>query len=304
MENDYNSATKSLDWVKIDGTNQNQYIVDLRCNLNEMLPPLEAAKQTIKDIVKKYPPPYTLMLSGGIDSQAMLYAWHQSGYPYQTRSVKYTGGFNDHDLANLSQFADAIGVNITYTEFDVLTFLETEYDQWATEYDCSSPQICSHMKMCSDIEGTIIFSGNFCEKRRGFISYTTMGIKRYGEKAGKSIVPFFFMESSALTFSFLPFLPESFEREKSYERKWKAYVDSGFPVIMQPEKYTGFEEIKKYYDTNHKHRVTLKNRLRYASKASKRVFDLLLRYPYEEKLSNPKYTFVTNWTKNNNNKEF
>ena len=67
-------------------------------------------------------------------------------------------------------------------------------------------------------------------------------------------------------------------------------ISRNLNIIRQPEKFNGFENIKKYYD-KYFNRVKPIDRLKFASKPSKRVFDLLFRYPYEGagkcKSSNP-----------------
>ena len=47
-------------------------------NLNR-LPLYTAAKLAIESIIDSYPSPYNLMVSGGVDSQAMLYLWNKFG---------------------------------------------------------------------------------------------------------------------------------------------------------------------------------------------------------------------------------
>jgi hypothetical protein len=81
---------------------------------------------------------------------------------------------------------------------------------------------------------------------------------------------------------------------ESYERKVKYYQNLGFPVIPQECKLTGFEKVKDYYDEYFWDLVTPKMKLKYSSRLSRRTYDLLLRYPYEEKFGETDYIFLLN----------
>jgi len=278
-----------MDWIKFTRTEKEvAVLIDTPVATK---PPVEAALSAIEHIVANYPAPYTLMLSGGADSQAMLWCWLKSGYEFQTRSVRFNGGLNDHDLQTMQEFSNNVGVSFTPWEFDLLEFLDGDYAKYATKYECSSPQICTHMKMCEDLDGTVIFSGNFAGHTRLLIDDAIMGLKRYTDISKKPIVPFFFLHTPELAFSLCRSTTSS---TVTFSGKLEAYKLAGIPIVPQPIKYTGFEHVKDLYDQSHKHKVTPKMRLRYAGKPSRRVFDLLLRYPYEEAFGNPKYTFTIN----------
>ena len=277
-------------WIKLN-YQPGKVIVDARATMRNMVP-LAASYFTIQHIIKNYPPPYTLMLSGGIDSQAMLYSWLISGEKFQTRVVRYNDGLNDFDLVEIAEFAKQHKVELTYFDFDLLNFLDCEYDKWANKYKCTSPQICTHMKICEDLPGTAIFSGNFAAPGKLFVDDAIMGIYRYS--LDKPVVPFFFLETPELAYSLLPTIKHLNYGDEGFNDKTYAYHLAGFPVIGQPAKQTGFEKVKDLYDSTHKHLVTIRMRLEFANKPSRRVFDLLLRYPYEKKFGKPTYKFLMN----------
>lgn len=248
----------------------------------------------VRDIVAKYPGPYTLMLSGGVDSQAMLWAWHLSGIPFEAVSFRFENDFNIHDVETIERFIECtqIPIKIQVKYLDVIDFLENSLPEYSDKYECSSPQICTHMRMCEEItEGTIVFSGNFAmtPSRNGpMLSYAILGIQRYAQRTGKSIIPFFFLHTKELAYSFIKF--DDVGLTDSYEMKVNMYRAAGFPVMKQKEKYTGFEKIKDYYDSQ-KDRVSIKTRLKFAGKPSTRNFDLLFRYPYELKINDPRIDY-------------
>jgi hypothetical protein len=282
-----------MKWVKIS-EEADSLVMDFTVENFKKLHGLEAALYTIKEIEKNYPPPYTLMVSGGIDSQAMLYAWHISGVKFNTISARYNLNLNDHDLETLEQFSKQYSIDISYMDLDIFKFYQEEYDHYATTFNCSSPQVCVHMKIADLIkEGTVISSGNLLVPYKAAITYAMSGITRYAESCKRPMIPYFFLETPELAYSI-------FERSKifmkqGYQGKVDDYLESGFPVIAQTEKLTGFEKVKDYYDQFCTTLVTARHRLQLISdNPSRRVFDLLLRHPYERKLKHLNMEFKTN----------
>jgi hypothetical protein len=259
--------------------------------------PLDAGIRAVNYIVENYPSPYTLMLSGGIDSQAMLWAWHKSEKEFRVLSARYNQNMNSHDLKTLEEFSLLYQIPITFLDFDVLDFLEKDYDRWANTYNCSSPQICTYMKIASLVtSGTRVFSGNYIDGNIA-LSYTILGLKRYAEITSTPIVPFFFLSTPELAYSFTDIICNQASHNNYYEdyrNRVKCYNEGGYPVIAQDIKYTGFEKVKDYYDQHCKHLVSIKHKLMVSSNPSRRVFDLLLRHPYERKLKHPKLKFILN----------
>lgn len=281
-----------MKWAKIS-TESPYLIVDFTVEDLKKLNSLEAALYTIREIEKNYTPPYTLMVSGGVDSQAMLYAWHRSGVKFNTISARYNFNLNDHDLETLEQFAKLHSIDISYVDLDIFKFYQEEYDYYANTFNCSSPQICVYMKIASLIQtGTVISSGNFLNTHGAVLDSQILGLERYAQSRKNTVIPYFFLETPELAYSF-------YEGTKTvnggYQGKVNNYQVSGFPVIAQTEKFTGFEKIKDYYDENYAHLVTVQHRLQIAStNLSRRVFDLLLRHPYERKFKHPKIKFKVN----------
>jgi hypothetical protein len=242
-------------------------------------PALEIAINCVEKISKTYPPPYTLMCSGGTDSQAMIYAWLKSSVPFNVMSIKYISNdtwWNQHDLCTLEEFASINRLTVEFKNFDVIHFLENELDYIANTYECPSPQISTHIKI-TDLapSGTIMFSGNFIRAGTPIeLSPALMGIHKfslYKDRKDISIIPFFFLEFPELAYAF---------DDTRYKDKDQLYLKNGFPIIQPIQKFTGFEELKNFYD-KYPTRVIAKDRLKFSNKPSNRVFDLLFRYPYE-----------------------
>lgn len=287
------------------------YYFKFRDNDNKKLTPLEAAFHTIEYITKNYPAPYTLYVSGGVDSQAMLYAWHKSGVPYETFSGVYNQTLNEHDLCTLREFSAQHDLTINYHDLDVISFLEKEHDYYANEYYCGSPQVTTFMKMADLTEtGTVIFAGQYImyqknHGRLGIPDRNNWSLYHYGIKSNKNIVPFFFLETREIAYSFDVMLPElqKFHTPGSYGEKVKAFQYYGFPVIGQLDKLTGYTEIKSklngfeilkiMYDTNPPRQPTAQDKIsRIEHQRSNRNFDLLYRNKYEAKFLKYKYILL------------
>ena len=277
-----------LDWVRITNIN-NDYTLDYTNRNPVSIAPLDAAILTVEYIAKNYPKPYTLFVSGGIDSQAMLYAWHLSKVPFNTFSGIYNFNLNSHDLENLKLFADRYSIDINFVNFDLLKYLETEYSDYALNYRCGSPHICTYMKMSEMVQsGTCIFSGNFIIDPAMFIDRNNWGLYKFAKKTNKPLVGYFFSETEELAYSFLKTI-DVHKITSMTNARIQAYQSNGFPVIPQKEKYTGFEKVKEYYDLNFPAPNYKKIEIRHPKQRSTRTFDLLYRNKYEIKFQDDKY---------------
>jgi len=243
-------------------------------------PYLDAIIQYVHEIVATLPAPYTLFVSGGVDSQAMLYIWKKSGVPFTAINVSYNG-FNNHDYSEMEQFTKTHGINVKQVDFDVLSFLENDLEKYAMTYKCSSPQICTHMAFTEKFgKGTNILSGNIPHPNLPAMNNTIFGLQRYATLANVDMVPFFLMadkRSAEIALRIANEQPES--KLSPYEFKCYLYRLLGIPVISQKTKLTGFEQLKEHYD-QYPERVTYKMKLRHSSLESARVFDQLFRNKY------------------------
>lgn len=274
--------------------NNNYKITVSKPDNNSILYGLDAAYFTIDYIIANYPPPYTLCLSGGIDSQAMLYAWHSSGKAYNTMSIVYNKDMNLHDLQTLIEFSKLHGIEINYVEFDLLGFYQTDYLDYVHKYRCGSPHFCAFMKFSEIVqEGTVLFSGSPLLKNNSRLFGTNeLGLYRYAQVSQRNIVPGFFLETKEIAYSFIT--PDTFnDNTKGHiaRPKIESYRYNGYPVISQKDKITGFEKVKDYYDIHYTYLVTTKDKLYRGYNGSTRTYDLLLRNKYE-RLYFDKYNMV------------
>lgn len=273
-------------------------VIDLSSYMEPEQPisPIDAAVNAVHKIAETYPAPYTLMSSGGVDSQCMIWAWHLSGVPFNVTSVRYVSEgvwFNEHDLVQLAEFSDMHKILVKYLDFDIINFLENDLPAVATTYDCDSPQLSTHIKMTELVsEGTILFGGNYIHPNGTMCSNTLLGLQRYADSINdpnRAVIPFFLLHDPVLAYSFLPLHIAEKNSFHCIEETSVIYQRAGFPVIPQSQKFNGFEQVKIHYDDDkYNVRISPKTRLQYCKHPSKRKFDLLFRYPYH------KHTFDMN----------
>lgn len=277
-----------IDWACV--SEDNEFLnIDLSRSVKDKIktPPLEAALNTVVHIRNNYPPPYTLLLSGGVDSQAMLYAWYLSNVPFNTYSARYNHNLNLYDLTNLIEFSNKFNINVNFYDFDLLNFLEIEHEIYTKKYLCGSPHITTHMKLASLVEkGTAIFSGNFIENNRSPVNANQAALYRYALKENKPLVPWFFLETEEIAYSFddWTLLPKESSFLSVYDKKVYKYQYNKFPVIPQKTKYTGFELVKDYMDENPPRQPSVEDKFsKFNIQTSRRLFDVLYRNKYELK---------------------
>lgn len=258
--------------------------------------PIDIAVDTVKKITERYPPPYTLFASGGVDSQACIYSWIKAGVDFKVIFVKYENDFNEHDFVELESFKKIYDFDLEILDFNVIKFLTSDLEKYVLKYKCISPMVCTHFAMSEMIsEGTVVFSGNYALPNSPKISLVDMAWFNYKNISGRNIVPSFFMEDPELVFSFHKIHVDVENKVNNdpeydisirihnrslwlYKIKYMTYQEAGFPVIPQDIKLTGFEKIKDYCDVNFP--TTVNERLKYGSMPSKRAFEIKFRYPW------------------------
>lgn len=242
-------------------------------------PAIQNALATVRHISKNYPPPYEIFASGGVDSQAVIYAWIASGKAFNVNCCVFNDQLNHHDYTTLIRLSEILNFDIVFHELDVLKFLSDEYPDYAETYKCGSPHVCAHMKMSEFVNnGTVIFSG---DPGFGGQPYTPdanrMGLYRYAQQTGRDFVPFFFLETPEIAWGMGGI-------NHANESKANKYQNRNFIVIEPESKFTGFEKVKDLYDSKYSHLVTDYDRnTRLSWQSSNRTFDLLLRNKYEFK---------------------
>jgi hypothetical protein len=274
----------------------NPLIIDLQCEIDlSKITPIVAAIDAVNKIVKNYPPPYTLLVSGGVDSQVMALAWKHSGHPFKMVHYVYGEHSIAEDRTTLKIFCDKHNLICEYRNFDILSFIQSnELIQTAIKYDCSSPQILTYIKFIEQHSETVLLSGNNITALTCGLNYTILALDRFS-KIKTNVIPFFLLSTPDLAYAFynndniasgILINQSNNGNFNGYESKCLAYELSGFDIVRQDKKYTGFEQIKIYFDN---HYIADSLKMKYGSFASKRPFDFNFRYrlydtigPYSE----------------------
>lgn len=272
--------------------------IDLSESKRTHLSPLEATKIFIKKISKDYPAPYTIMASGGIDSQATIQSWLNSGVEFNIVSFKFENDLNSHDLETLDKLSAKLGISVEYQNFNIIEFLENNLTDYAKKYNCASPQICSHMSWVDQIkEGTVVMSGS-CPFLWGIeFTYDLFPMFNYINQTKKNLIPFFFLHDIDVCNSFLSIQDATLhstinvKQKVAYQKKIQIYRDSGFDILPQKEKYSGFELVKNIYDTK-LHLTSPREKLKWQSMSSKRIFDIIFRYRLHDLINRPNKTIT------------
>lgn len=236
--------------------------------------PLKIAQEVCRQMYDSLPKPLTLMVSGGVDSQAMTYAFVTAGVPVRLVMARYQPrGINDHDI--VATFYREHGLSLDFIEFDVLKFHEEEILDWGIRYQNNSPHIITHMKIASMLDsGTVISAGCVVNREPiGTMSYSVFGMERYARISGQNVIGYFFNYDPHLLWAMNDLKPI---QSGIYETKCDLYRQAGFPVVPQPNKLHGFEKVKDLYDER---RVDPQRRLQFVGQPSQRPYDLLFRYP-------------------------
>jgi hypothetical protein len=272
----------------------NPLIIDARYNLDKFsINAVDAAIDAVNKIVENYPPPYTLLVSGGIDSQCMVLAWKFSKHPFKIVHYSYGDQSISEDINTLKIFCKKHALQYECRNFDALSFIQSnDLIQYAIKYDCSSPQILSYIKFTEQHNETVLLSGNFINGKHCGLNYTILALDRFS-KIKTNVIPFFLLSTPKLAYAFYnnDNIANTYQINQNnnfdnYKSKCLAYKLSGFDIVEQDKKYTGFEQVKNYFDS---HEVLDSLRLKYSNFDSKRPFDFKFRYslydiigPYSE----------------------
>lgn len=247
-----------------------------------------ASTYTVKDIIEKYPPPYILCCTGGIDSQAMIYAWgfatDWDSKLFSVVSFLYDEHCNQYDMVGLQELCDEHGISRTCKDFPLMDFmLSGECTDYQIKYHTQSPQMAAHIKMIETFEkGTVLMSGELLNPgHESSITVNHFSVVKYAldfnnTHTHKKIIPFFFEHTDVIgtahwhTFTkekskqYHKLLvnkydintndPTDEDRERraqiaKYELKNYKYTECGYPVKPQQQGGgSGFETFKHLYE--------------------------------------------------------
>lgn len=211
-----------------------------------------------------------LCISGGVDSQAMLQCWIEAKLDFDVYILKFLNDLNIQDVAHARLISKKFKIKLHEIPIDIINFLNRENFDYGEKYKSASPHFNVHYKLF-DILRNLNYTGLACGGQTVLCNNDIWG-------SNFTRNPFNFINYSQITTfpvqgSFLSFYPElswaislltkksnsdlstnigyhvdDLEKER-YGNKINGYIRSGFAIIPQPRKFTGFELVKKYYES-------------------------------------------------------
>lgn len=210
-----------------------------------------------------------LLLSGGVDSQAMVQCFVEANLNFDIITFVFNEDLNKQDANYARFFCKMHNLKCHEFEFDVISFLQTENLSFGEKYKSESPHFNTHYKMSEilrDSGYTGICCGGFAptlfngEWGTNF-AYNTCHYTIVQEILGIPLQGNFLSYTPELSWT-IGLLTEEVtvsnmhdntarkynkEMAQRYNKKIQGYIKHGFDIYQQPQKFTGFELIKKFY---------------------------------------------------------
>lgn len=229
-------------------------------------------------------------MSGGIDSETIAEVCVKEKIPFRASLMRYMINgqvMNSHDLQYAEEFLDEHGIYAHYFDMEIESFLDSdEFWKICTLYYCISPQLACHLWLLSKLRhNTAVVPGDIMHMTNNTLSVNVFKYNTYD---------FFFRKNKqkgvAKILSHTPeiiasqiLLQKDFKNTGTkgmYDKKCKLYAAGGFDAAPKPKKYTGFEEILKYYQ------------MKYDGDHLYQVFNDRYRRPLEAKIQQPKQIYT------------
>jgi hypothetical protein len=270
------------DWLDVSGmtaSNGKDHTVNLKPEFFEKLDPfndkklkqwrIDAATRCAESL-GEFP---ALCFSGGVDSQAMLHCWAEADLEAHVIIFAFKDGLNKQDCEHAKSYCHTHDIPYREIEFDIVSFLTRDNASMTEVYGGISPHFNTHYRFVEILTHMgytgVCFGGTAPDRING----------EYGSNIEK--VPYHFTKIAdkfqiAVQGSFLSHSPElawaialstpdtntnlykdnaenDYEKYSEavgakYEAKLIGYRRVGFDLIPQPQKYTGFELVKDYFE--------------------------------------------------------
>lgn len=211
-----------------------------------------------------------LCFSGGIDSQAMLQCYMTAKLDFKVYILNFKNDLNIHDVEHARYYCKQNKINLIELPFDVLGFLNKFNFLYGARYKSLSPHFNVHYAMFDILRAKghtgIVCGGNalLCNNNLWGTNYTRNPLNYINY----SHVNNFFVQGNFLSFYpelawSIGFLTKKNDEELNvnnlldkekldqnrYNFKLNGYIRANFNIIPQKKKYTGFELVKKHYES-------------------------------------------------------
>ena len=251
-------------------------------------------KEILVDELNKTTDVLAIPFSGGIDSEILVESALESTANFTVNIMElYVHGhlMNSHDISSAKKYCEGNNIEPIIHKLDFSTFIETDAcAEYAVKYKCKSPQLCAHLWLFDQMEGTILYTGEpimvlSTETEELYLMYKDLLYFCYD---------IYFLETGRPNMSVLDGINEittlstsirlknfpTFSKTATYTVKCKMYGLLGFSAKPKNSKYTGFEVIKQYYSDLAKEVNTL------------RTFDIRYREPLENMVKDVPVTYI------------
>ena len=231
------------------------------------------ACQSIRD---HYPSDtFSLMLSGGSESEMLVRAFKESGVPFHVYIGRYENYLNIYDVAYAVTACETMNIPYTFIDFNIKNFFEHDVAEYSLKAEITTPGILAIMALTDKVDGIPILGDGNPEVRR-----LTPGYDRQGTWVNAEIEydygrTKYFMKQNRVGIS--DWLRWSHRLLKSYARtKWFADLISdklhgkrgvhstkiqgyreAWPELLPRVKKHGFEDILTEHDLLEKELVKL-----------------------------------------------
>lgn len=212
-----------------------------------------------------------LCFSGGIDSQAMIFAWKEADIKFDTFILVFKNDLNKQDVNHAREFCKTYDIDLKEIEIDIIQFLNRENYDYGLKYDSASPHFNTHYKLFNDIK-KLGYTGICCGGNSPLRNDFDLTWGNNFERNPLNFIKYSQIENFPCIGNFLSFYPnlawalalltpptnllqETFVLFKEEDRKrieYERYLNKvtgyrkvGFNIIPQEQKFTGFELVKK-----------------------------------------------------------
>lgn len=227
-----------------------------------------------------------LCISGGIDSQAMLHCWLEAGLKFDAVILVFKNDLNSMDVDHAKMVCQRINLPLVEVELDVVNFLNFNNFTYASMYNSCSPHFNCHYKLFNILKdrgytgvccggdapnfngSNNTWGNNFSRNQHTFIKYTEVSkFPCIGNFLGfypalawaialhtlPSILPGSVAQPNSLVklnkLNSLESIDIEQDKIKRYHSKIIAYDKIGLEIYPQDQKYSGFENVKKYLES-------------------------------------------------------
>ena len=270
------------DWLDVSGMaagNGKDHTVNLKPEFFEKLDPFNDKKlkqwriDAATRCAESLGPFPALCFSGGIDSQAMLHCWAEADLEAHVIIFAFKDGLNKQDCEHAKQYCRKFDIPYREIEFDIVQFLTRDNVDMTVKYGNVSPHFNTHYRFVEILTHMgytgVCFGGQAPDRNCGDYGVNISKIPYYWSTCHEKF-------DIAIQGSFLSFSPElawalsvstpdiknldyennnlheytalkAAEAEK-YAAKLIGYRRVGFDLVPQPQKYTGFELVKDYFE--------------------------------------------------------